>query len=43
VLAIAAIGLLLGWCAQRTGSITGVVAAHALTSILVFLALPRLL
>jgi membrane protease YdiL (CAAX protease family) len=34
------LGMALGWCRQRTGSVVGVVAAHGLLNILVFMLLP---
>jgi membrane protease YdiL (CAAX protease family) len=34
------LGMALGWCRQRTGSIVGVAAAHGLLNVLVFMALP---
>lgn len=34
------LGMALGWCRQRTGSVVGVVAAHGLLNVVVFLLLP---
>jgi membrane protease YdiL (CAAX protease family) len=34
------LGMALGWCRQRTGSVVGVVAAHGLLNVVVYLALP---
>jgi membrane protease YdiL (CAAX protease family) len=34
------LGMALGWCRQRTGSVVGVVAAHGLLNVLIFMALP---
>lgn len=34
------LGMVLGWCRQRTGSVVGVVAAHGLVNVLVYLTLP---
>jgi uncharacterized protein len=34
------LGMALGWCRQRTGSVVGVVAAHGLLNVLVFMLLP---
>jgi membrane protease YdiL (CAAX protease family) len=34
------LGMALGWCRQRTGSVIGVVAAHGLVNVLVYLTLP---
>jgi membrane protease YdiL (CAAX protease family) len=34
------LGMILGWCRQRTGSVVGVVAAHGLVNVLVYLILP---
>jgi membrane protease YdiL (CAAX protease family) len=34
------LGMVLGWCRQRTGSVVGVIAAHGLVNVLVYLTLP---
>jgi membrane protease YdiL (CAAX protease family) len=34
------VSMVLGWCRQRTGSVVGVVAAHGLLNVLVYLMLP---
>jgi membrane protease YdiL (CAAX protease family) len=34
------LGMALGWCRRRTGSVVGVVAAHGLLNVVVYLALP---
>lgn len=39
VLFIGAVGLLFGWCVQRTGSILGVTLAHLIMSVMVFASL----
>lgn len=34
------LGMVLGWCRQLTGSVVGVIGAHSLVNIIVFLVLP---
>jgi membrane protease YdiL (CAAX protease family) len=36
------LGMVLGWCRQRTGSVVGVIGAHSVLNVMVYLLLPAL-